>query len=347
MGKEKIIYGIQQVGIGVHDAEEAFRWYGQVLKADLLVFDDCKVATHMARYMGGEPHQKRALLAMQANGGSGYEIWQYEDRTPTGPPQPIQLGDLGINYISIKTHDLAGARSRMEQAEVSFRTDLAKVLGKDGLMIQDPYGNLIEIKATNDWFSKSDGPLGGICGVAIGVTDIDRSLRLYADILGYKELVEDVVIGQPGEAHYLRKVQLRMPKVPQGGFSQWLGSSELTLLQCLERQPVKIFDNRYWGDLGYIHVCFDTKHIGTLMEECEAKGYPFQVKSEETFEMGDTNGRWGYLEDDDGTLIEFVEAHRVPLLKSLNLSIDLQKRDPHRPLPRWLIKALRLKRVRF
>lgn len=347
MATEKIIYGIQQVGIGVSDAEAAFRWYGQVLKADLLVFDDRKTATHMARYMGGQPHDKRALLAMQANGGSGYEIWQYEDRTPVGPAQPVRLGDLGINYITIKTHDLLAARARLEKAGVALRHDLPSASDTSSYFFHDPYSNLIELRKTESWFSKTDGPLGGICGVAIGVSNIEKSLRLYADILGYREVVADKVIGQSGTEHYLRSVRLRMPVAPQGGFSQWLGSSEITLLQCLERTPNKIFADRYWGDLGYIHVCFDTKHIGALMKECAANGYPFKVKSEETFEMGDTNGRWGYLEDDDGTLIEFVEAQRVPLIKSLNIGIDLRKRDPHRPLPRWLIKALRLKRVRF
>jgi hypothetical protein len=63
--------------------------------------------------------------------------------------------------------------------------------------------------------------------------------------------------------------------------------------------------------------------------------------------MGDANGHWGYTEDADGTLIEFVETHKVPILKKLGLSIDLTKRDPHKPLPLWLIKALSLKRKRM
>jgi catechol 2,3-dioxygenase-like lactoylglutathione lyase family enzyme len=344
MGKEKIIYGIQQVGIGVSDAEAAFRWYGQVLKADLLLFDDRKLATHMARYMGGHPHEKRALLAMQANGGSGYEIWQYQDRTPTGPAQPPEIGDLGINYITIKTHDLPAARQHLQQAGVAFRTDIPSAEEEATCFFQDPYGNLLELRESDSWFTKTDGPLGGICGVAIGVSEIERSLKLYADILGYSQIAEDTLIG---EDQQIRRVRLRMPQPQQGGFSPLLGSSELVLLQSLKREPVKIFADRYWGDLGYIHVCFDTRHIGALMDECAAKGYPFRVKSEETFEMGDTNGRWGYLEDDDGTLIEFVEAQRVPLIKALNIGIDMRKRDPHQPLPRWLIKALRLKRVRF
>lgn len=348
MEGRKIIYGIQQVGIGVCNAEEAFRWYGQVLGADLLIFDDRKMATHMARYMGGEPRQKRALLAMHANGGSGYEIWQYEDRVPQAPVQAPILGDTGVNYVAVKTHDLDQAVEKLQAAEVdTFQWERAGADHCREVFFRDPYGNLLCLREAEDWFAHQHGPLGGICGVAIGVKDIERSCNLYSDILGYSQVIRDSEVTDPEQGGRLRELVLAMPQYPTGGFSPLLGQSTVTLLQALDREPRAIFADRYWGDLGYIHVCFDTRNIGDLMQECEQKGYPFKVKSEETFEMGDTNGRWGYLEDDDGSLIEFVEAQRVPLIKPLGVSINMRKRDPHRPLPNWLLKALRLKRVRF
>jgi hypothetical protein len=83
-----------------------------------------------------------------------------------------------------------------------------------------------------------------------------------------------------------------------------------------------------------------------LVAECNDRGFPFKVLSDESFDMGDANGHWGYLEDCDGTLIEFVETHKVPILKKLNWFINLKNRDPKKPLPNWLIKALSLKRVK-
>ena len=32
--------------------------------------------------------------------------------------------------------------------------------------------------------------------------------------------------------------------------------------------------------------------------------------------MGDAAGQFAYIEDPDGTLIEFVETHKVPLVKA-------------------------------
>jgi hypothetical protein len=81
--ENKLIYGIQQVGVGVENAEEAFSWYASRLGSDVVVFDDQNEATYMAPYMGGKPRNKRALLALNMLGGSGYEIWQYTDRKPS------------------------------------------------------------------------------------------------------------------------------------------------------------------------------------------------------------------------------------------------------------------------
>ena len=43
-------------------------------------------------------------------------------------------------------------------------------------------------------------------------------------------------------------------------------------------------------------------------------------------------------------LIELVETHKVPILKSLGLFLNLQKRNPSKTLPRWIVKSLRLHR---
>lgn len=51
---------------------------------------------------------------------------------------------------------------------------------------------------------------------------------------------------------------------------------------------------------------------------CESKGHPFTVDSASSFDMGEAAGHFTYIEDPDGTLIEFVETHKVPVLKKLD-----------------------------
>ena len=121
---QKLIYGIQQIGIGVKNAEEAFEWYAKMLGADVVVFDDSNTATYMAPYMGGKARKKRALLAMNLNGGSGYEIWQYQEREPKAADTPLRIGDYGINIAQIKTRNIKAAYQHMQDADINCLTPI-------------------------------------------------------------------------------------------------------------------------------------------------------------------------------------------------------------------------------
>ena len=57
-------------------------------------------------------------------------------------------------------------------------------------------------------------------------------------------------------------------------------------------------------------------------------------------------GHFAYIEDPDGALIEFVETHKVPILKKLGWYLDLRKRDPKKSLPDWILKTLRFSKVK-
>ena len=79
---------------------------------------------------------------------------------------------------------------------------------------------------------------------------------------------------------------------------------------------------------------------------CESKGFKFTVDSSDSFDMGEAAGHFTYIEDPDGTLIEFVETHKVPIMKKLNWYLDLRKRDPSKPLPNWMVRAMGFGRVK-
>ena len=83
-----------------------------------------------------------------------------------------------------------------------------------------------------------------------------------------------------------------------------------------------------------------------LKKHCAEKGHPFTVESNPDFDMGDAAGQFAYNEDPDGTLIEFVETHKIPIAKKMNWYLDLDKRSPSAALPDWMLKALRFNRVK-
>jgi hypothetical protein len=54
-----------------------------------------------------------------------------------------------------------------------------------------------------------------------------------------------------------RKVLLQKHPNGKGAFGKLLGTIEIELVQMLDHEPAKIYANRFWGDCGFIHLCFD------------------------------------------------------------------------------------------
>ena len=131
-----------------------------------------------------------------------------------------------------------------------------------------------------------------------------------------------------------------------GAFAKLLGPTTIELVQEIGGKPRKIFENRFWGDWGFIHLCFDVQRMDLLKNDCEKAGFPFTVDSDNSFDMGEAAGRFSYIEDPDGALIEFVETHKVPLMKKIGWYINLKKRDPEKSLPTWMLKAMKMSRVK-
>jgi len=354
--REKLISGIQQIGIGVPDVHKAWKWYRDFFGVDIRVLEDKAIANLMLPYTGGRPWQRHAALAINMQGGGGFEIWQYTERTPQPPQFPIQIGDLGIYAVKIKCRDIQQTYSQFKTMQNGIENINKDPLGHEAFYIRDPYENLFQIVSGNDWFTDTRQLTGAVYGAIIGVSDIERSLKIYTGILGYDEPVYDVTghfddfLPLPGGEGTFRRVLLKSKNKRRGSFSALFGPSQIELVQAIDRAPRKIFEKRLWGDLGFIHLCFDVSGMEDLRKYCESEGFPFTVDSfaniKGRFDMGDAAGHFSYIEDPDGTLIEFVETLRVPISKKLGIYLNLQKRDPKKSLPRWMIKALSLNRIK-
>ena len=121
---------------------------------------------------------------------------------------------------------------------------------------------------------------------------------------------------------------------------------QVELVQCLNEKRSHGYTDRYWGDPGFIHLCMDVLDMEGLKEHAAAHGVQFSVDSQDTFAMESAGGRFCYIEDPDGTLVELVETHRVPVAKKWGLFLDLKKRDMHKPLPDWIVRLLALNKVK-
>ena len=349
--------GIQQIGIGIPDVKEAFKWYRRIFGTDIPMFEEAAEANLMLPYTGGKPHQRHAILAINLQSGGGFEIWQYTSRSPELPDFEPACGDLGIYIAKIKAENVERAYSYMKEQDVDLLTDVvSSPVQGENFFLKDPWGNIFQVVKGYGWFAKGKRVTGGAFGAWLGVSDMETSLKFYNEILGYDEIIYDEsghfsdLERLPGGGRKLRRVLLKHSKPRTGKFSRMLGPSELELVQSLDEPPRKIFENRFWGDRGFIHLCFDITGMDALRSLCKEKGHPFTVDSfaalQDRFDMGEAAGHFSYIEDPDGSLIEFVEAHKIPLIKKIGWYLDLRKRKPEKPLPNWMLKSLRFMRVK-
>jgi catechol 2,3-dioxygenase-like lactoylglutathione lyase family enzyme len=353
----KYICGIQQIGIGVTNFGEAWKWYIPNFGMDVRMFEDKNIAEYMLPHTDGEPRERHACLAVNIMGGGGFEIWQHTERTPLAPTFDLQLGDLGIIAGKIKATDVKVAYKHLKDAE-----RLSKVVkdptGRDTFFLKDPFNNIWQVVEDDSVFMDKKKPTGGSFGVMVGTTQPEKALKLYSEILDYdivaydKEGTFEDFKNIPGGTGKFRRILLKHSEIRKGPFSRIFGPSEIELVQALDRKPEKIFRDRIWGDLGFIHICFDVLNMKALKEECTEKGFPFTVDSDihptgKPFDMGEAAGHFAYVEDPDGTLIEFVETHKIPITKRFGWYLDLWKRrDVTKPLPDWMLRMIRYMKAR-
>jgi len=356
--KNYVISGIQQMGVGVKNLHEAWAWYRKFFGMDTPIFEEEAEARLMLPYTGGKPRKRHAVLAMNLQSGGGFEIWQYKERQPQEAKREILAGDLGIFACKMKVKNIDEALKNYRDKGAMILGEPARdPLGRKTFFIKDPYNNLFQFVEASDWFLNERKVNGGAYGAVIGVSDIEKSMKVYSGILGYDNLVYDKsgVFNDfnelPGGDNEFRRVLLMQSKPFRGALSKLFGDSTIELISVKGRKPSRIFEDRYWGDPGFIHLCYDIKGMDQLKEHCLKEGHGFTVDSKKShdargFDMGEAAGHFAYIEDPDGTLIEFVETLKIPVMKRLGWYIDLSKRHPEKRLPSWIIKTLRYSRIR-
>lgn len=345
------ISSIQQIGIGTTDFKQSWDWYIKMFGFDVKILEDDTVAERMLPYTGGKAQNRHACIAVNLQGGGGLEIWQYSQRTPQPCPFKIGIGDIGIFAAKIKCRDV-----ELFHKELSEKWDRCSPVSSapDGtpcFYLEDSFGNTFQIIERKDVFIEDHKLCGGVVGAMVGVIDMDKSMKFYQEVLGYDRILYDVTDAfndwsiMPDSAETFRRVLLIKSNAPTGAFSGLLGTNAIELVQALDHRPRKIYEGRYWGDPGFIQICYDVTGMNELKEFCASKGHPFTVDScldGEQFDMGEASGRFSYIEDPDGTLIEFVETQKVPVIGKLGLYIDMNKRDKHKQLPKFLFRMMGL-----
>lgn len=368
MENKFIVSGIQQVGVGCENFTAAWKWYIEMFQMNVRILEDDTVAAQMLPYTGGVPQKRHACIAVNLQGGGGFEIWQYSERQPQPCSFEIEAGDLGITCAKLRTRDAEAFRKQIAgkiasgaftpKGKCAGRVSEVLVMpdGKKGFMVQDPWGNYFQIVEDPYIFIEQHTLGGGIIGATTGCTDIDKTIPLYRDLLGYDTIVydktevfEDMKFMKGGEGRF-RRVLLGHSQPRRGAFAPLFGSSTIELVQALDRTPRKIYEGRFWGDPGFIQICFDVTNMRELEKRSIELGFPFTVDSCQDnghFDMGEASGHFTYIEDPDGTLLELVEAHKLTVLKHPHIYINMLKRNREKAFPKFFFHLMGMNKVKF
>ena len=345
---------IQHIGTGVPDTETAWKWYRKFFGLNIPMFDSVAEAPLMQIYTNNKVMSKRATMVLNMQGGCAMEIIEMKNHVCKSSNRELLLGDLGIFISKVKVKNIATAYKFFKDNSVEIISEIIKTPdNKETFFVKDLNGLIFQIVPDVKWFSLNKHFSGGIAGCIIGVSDIDKAKKFYCNLLSFDKIIYDKTgvfedfAAVPGGKSQVRRVLLAQSNGPAGVFSEIAGSAQIELVQVLDRTPQKIFKGRIWGDSGFVHLGLDVKGMTQLEIEFAKNGFPFTCDSTNALNMGNnTQVHCTYIEDPDGTLVELIEVYKIPILKKIGWFLNVEKRDPKKPLPSWILKGLRFSAVK-
>ncbi len=351
----KRINGIQHIGVGVPNHAAAWKWYRNFLGMDIALFNGEAEAPLMRIYTKNQVINKRAAMILNLQGGCAMEVVCPVSFMASHASTSFQLGDLGIFITQVKSPNVREAYQWFQDHGADMNGNVEQLpYGGETFYVRDPNGLNFQIVSGTGWYLTPKHVTGGTVGCTIGVTNIANSMKLYADILGYDKVVfdqtavfEDWKNTMPGGDKKFRRVLLTQSAAPGGGFAKVMGATYIELAQAIDYAPKKIYADRMWGDIGFVHLGLDVRGMKAIGEDLAKAGFGFTCDTQKTLDMGGTTRvHCTYIEDPDGTLIEMIEVYKIPIIEKLGIFLNVEKRDPLKPLPDYMLKALRFSRIK-
>lgn len=351
-----MITALQHVGFGVADRDRSWAFYRR-LGFDVPMSLNQSSASRMEPLVGGD-YERKVVIAANLMGGATLELYEYLSTAPLPFPADWLWGNPGVSVTALKVHDLDKALDLFQDSPGTLIAGPMPWAAKPdwkAALIRDPDDLLIcliEIPGM-DYSMRCDGKcVGGVVFVTIAVSEMQRSLRFYRDVLDYKEVIYDwqgadpMFSAIPGGDRVQRRVLLRDPRPSTSFFSFYLDRGMIELVETKGKKGTHIYHGRRWGDIGQMEICFDVHDIQATFDELKRRGAkPLLEPNIEDFQIGHgATALFAYLADPDGTMIELAEPTRLNFVKKIGF--DLRRRKPGKPLPRWLMKLVRFSRYK-
>jgi catechol 2,3-dioxygenase-like lactoylglutathione lyase family enzyme len=321
-----MINGIQHIGLGVTDRDRAFRFYKDVLG----------FAVTMSKHSGNcngvlplieKDETRDVVIALNPYGGGLVELFQYTSKTPKPIPRKVDFTYNGYLFFGLKVKNVGKALEFIERnggVRVSGPADFTPMrdAGWKTAMFKDPegiYGVLIEYPGNNVGYGRGKSRIGGVEYVAIGVSDIDKSVDFYSRVLGYDRILYRTEGKAPEwepafkNGSTMKRALLQKSRKVRGTFRHFLRGGMIELIEVEGNCGKNNFDGRKWGDIGLMEITFDVTDIEESLKTVTSLGYSIAANCYDQ-DMGmNTHATFAYFRDPDGSLLEFADIKSLPV----------------------------------
>jgi catechol 2,3-dioxygenase-like lactoylglutathione lyase family enzyme len=329
-----MINGMQHIGIGVQNREESYKFYNNALLFSV------PMSKHEGYCSGVVPiiehdETRNVIISMNPYGGAAVEVFQYTSKTPVPVPAQVDFLYNGYLFYGVPVKNIEKAVGKVLKNKGRIITDSTvftpmKDKGWKTAVFTDPFGVtgiMVEYPESFVGYGEGTTKIGGVDYIAIGVSDIERSVDFYKNMLDYdvkvyssKQNSKGIFEGECpewdglfGKGRKIKRALLVKSEKPQGTFKHFLKGGMIELIEAEGNTGKHSYDGRKWGDIGFMELCFDVSDIQPAIDALVSKGADLAVPVY-TQDMGQkTEASFAYIRDPDGSLIEFAEIKRLPM----------------------------------
>jgi catechol 2,3-dioxygenase-like lactoylglutathione lyase family enzyme len=307
-----VFLGVDHVGIGVPDMEEALDFYCRALGFSDVLFDYTGPLPGLEELVHRPTTKARVVmlaspLATPLGPGRVKLVQLLEEGgTPPVPPGTA-WGELGICEVCVHARDVRAVHKRLveelgcEELMGPVSAELSPFgVGVDLSYVADPGKGKVEVlEWTGLWKALPGEPrLEGVNHVAFGVRDMAVSREFYGQ-LGFRHFVfETDGYFEPMRPWFARP----MPRMHIVFVIPGQGAG----IEPVRLYPETLDCRGPWGHAGPMEFAIGVSNLGLVFQELQQR---VEFYSEpQVVDVGTGEWRYAYIKDPDGLYVSFVEA---------------------------------------
>lgn len=138
-----MIRSLAQVGVTCKDFDRSLNFYSGLLGLPILAVEEIP-RDQINDLYGLEPDSVKVRLALLRTGNGAF-VELFEFKPLGGDHQAVVWERPGITHFSFNVKNLPAVKKRLEDAGVTFVTQVHTSLGTDFVFLRDPDGNRVEL----------------------------------------------------------------------------------------------------------------------------------------------------------------------------------------------------------